>query len=67
MTENSKGVVQLDLSIGDLKFWSFVKLKFDKSDSSTNLIVTTSDLKSRKSILQDRLEIVTKVTLADIL
>ncbi len=44
MTENSKGVVQLDLSIGDLsKFWSFVKLKFDKSDSSTNLIVMNTE------------------------
>lgn len=65
-----KGVVQLDLSTGDFShFWSFVKLKFDKSDSSTNLIVVTSDLKNtyidvrRNTSLKISLEIVTKVTL----
>lgn len=42
-----KGVVQLDLSTGDFShFWSFVKLKFDKSYSSTNLIVEDPSFKS---------------------
>ena len=48
-----KGVVQLDLSTGDFShFWAFVKLKFDKSDSSTNLIVEDPSFKSVSKLWQ---------------